>query len=156
VPPGRSAAERGSADAPGSFYASAANGAQTLRAAPPIRVVVVDDQRLFADAIALLLRRHDQVKLMGIATNAEDGIELAVRHSADVVLMDVSMPTLDGLEGTRRLRALRPGTAVVMLSGHDGAEVRQQASKAGASAFLLKGSVQDEIVDAIVAVSPRR
>jgi DNA-binding NarL/FixJ family response regulator len=127
-----------------------------LSAASPIRVVVVDDQRLFADAIALLLRRHERVQVMGVATNAEDGIDLAVRHEADVVLMDVSMPSVDGLEGTRRLRALCPGTAVVILSGFDGAELRKAASRAGASAFLLKGRVQDEIVDAIVAVSPRR
>jgi DNA-binding NarL/FixJ family response regulator len=118
--------------------------------------VVVDDQRLFADAIALLLRRHDRVRVMGVATNAEEGIDLAVEHAADVVLMDVSMPAVDGLEGTRRLRAACPSTAVIILSGFDGAELRERASEAGASAFLLKGRVQDEIVDAIVAVSPRR
>ena len=127
-----------------------------MSATSPIRVVVVDDQRLFADAIALLLRRHDRLKVMGVATNAEDGIDLAVLHAADVVLMDVSMPTVDGLEGTRRLRERCPDTAVVILSGFDGADLREQASRAGASAFLLKGRVQDEIVDAIVAVSPRR
>lgn len=122
----------------------------------PIRVLVVDDQRLFADALVALLGRHDRVEVIGVATTAEEAIELAVREAADVVVMDVSMPAVDGLEATRRLRTIRPATAVVILSGSDGPELREQASEAGAAAFLLKGRVEDEIVDAIVAVSPRR
>jgi DNA-binding NarL/FixJ family response regulator len=114
-------------------------------------VVVVDDHRLFADALTLLLERDDRVVIVGTARNAADGIELALAEAAEVVVMDVSMPGIDGLEATRRLGELRPEIAVIILSGT--ADDADAALAAGAKAYLTKGRLHDEVVEAIMSAA---
>jgi DNA-binding NarL/FixJ family response regulator len=111
----------------------------------------VDDHRLFADALTLLLERDDRVVIVGTAPNAEHGIELAVANDAQVVVMDVSMPGIDGLEATRRLRAVKPDVAVIILSGT--ADFADAARAAGAAGYLTKGRIHDEVVEAILSAA---
>ena len=99
----------------------------------------------------MLLERDDRVIIVGTAPNATDGIELADRHDAQVVVMDVSMPGMDGLEATRVLRERRPQTAVIILSGT--AHFADAARSAGAAGYLTKGRVHDEVVDAIISAA---
>ena len=124
---------------------------KTLKAENPIRVVVVDDHKLFADTLMLLLERDSRVAIVGSAADASAGIDLAVEHEADVVVMDVSMPGIDGLEATRRLRVVKPDVAVIILSGT--ADYADAARAAGAAGYLTKGRVHDEVVDAIVSAA---
>jgi len=114
-------------------------GAEALPSESPIRVVLVDDHRLFADALTLLLERDDRVAIVGTAPNAEHGIDLAVAHDAQVVVMDVSMPGIDGLE------------AVIILSG--AADYADAARAAGAADYLTKGRIHDEVVEAILSAA---
>jgi len=126
-------------------------GAEALASESPIRVVLVDDHQLFADALTLLLERDDRVAIVGTAPTAEAGIELVVANDAQVVVMDVSMPGIDGLEATRRLRQVKPDVAVIILSGT--ADYADAARAAGAAGYLTKGRVHDEVVDAILSAA---
>jgi DNA-binding NarL/FixJ family response regulator len=126
-------------------------GSPALSDAIPIRVVIVDDHQLFADALSYLLENDARVHLVGTASNAGDAIDLAVTGKADVVVMDIALPGIDGLEATRLLRDARPETAVLILSGAD--DVAEAARAAGATQYLTKGRVHEEVVDAIISAA---
>jgi DNA-binding NarL/FixJ family response regulator len=117
----------------------------------PVRVLVVDDQQLFADSLALFLRHDESIEVVGTAASGEEAIDLALSNLADVVLMDLFMPRMDGLEATKRLRTIRPQTHVIVLSGLGEDDVAEQAREAGADAYLQKGKVHEQIVAAIHA-----
>jgi DNA-binding NarL/FixJ family response regulator len=117
----------------------------------PIRVVVVEDHAMFSQALTMLLEQDARVMLVGSASDAEHGIELAVADRADVVVMDIGMPGIDGIEATRRLQLVRPESAVVVLSGTG--DLADAARAAGAAAYLMKGGVHEEVADAIVSAA---
>src|SRR5207244_10386589 len=85
-------------------------------AATPVRVVVVDDHRLFADALALLLGHDDRLSVIGTAADGRSAIELAVAEHAEVAVIDVRMPEIDGLETARRLRTRSPETRGILVT----------------------------------------
>ena len=118
---------------------------------PRVRVLVVDDQKLFADALAMFLSHEDSIEVVGIAASGQEAIDLALARVADVVLMDLFMPRMDGLEATKRLRTICPEAHVIVLSGLDEDDVAQQAREAGAHAYLQKGKAHEHIVAAIHA-----
>lgn len=115
----------------------------------PVRVLVVDDQRLFADALAMFLGQAAGIEVVGTAASGPEAIDLAVANLADVVLMDLFMPRMDGLEATKRLRSIRPETHVIVLSGLTDETVADEALAAGADGYLAKGRVHERIVEAI-------
>jgi len=118
----------------------------------PIRVLLADDHPVVRRGLAALLGTLDDFEVVG---EAEDG-EAAVRETQltkpDVVLMDVRMPGIDGVEATRRIRKAVPETAVLVLTMYDEDATVFTAMQAGARGYLLKGAEQDEIADAIRAV----
>ncbi len=116
-----------------------------------VRVLVVDDQQLFADALAMFLGKESSIEVVGTAASGQEAIDLATSQLADVVLMDLFMPQMDGLEATQKLRMIRPEANVIVLSGLGADDVAEQARDAGAAAFLQKGKVHEQIVAAIHA-----
>lgn len=102
------------------------------------RVLVVDDQRLIRDGIASLLGIQPGIEVVGTAADGEEAVEQALRLEPDVVLMDVRMPGVDGVEATAILRDRLPGAKVVMLTTFDDEEYVVQALRAGAGGYLLK------------------
>jgi DNA-binding NarL/FixJ family response regulator len=124
--------------------------------ATTIRVLIADDHTMFAEALTTLLERHDRIEVVGAATTGADAIDQALMHRADVVVMDVGMPGLDGFETTRRLRTIAPTTRVIVLTGLSDSDLEQRAADAGASALLTKGAADREVVDAILAVYDER
>jgi DNA-binding NarL/FixJ family response regulator len=122
----------------------------------PIRVLIADDHTMFAEALTTLLERHDRIEVVGAATTGADAIDQALMHRADVVVMDVGMPGLDGFETTRRLRTIAPTTRVIVLTGLSDSDLEQRAADAGASALLPKGAADREVIDAILAVYDER
>ena len=119
----------------------------------PVRVVIVDDHRLFVDALALLLGHDERLDVIGTAGDGPSAIELAVEKHAEVAVIDVRMPEVDGLETARRLRTLSPETSVILVSGLDEPALAQQAQEAGAVALLTKGHLHEELQEAILAAA---
>ncbi len=129
---------------------------QEHSAGTPIRVLIADDHLMFAQALTTLLEQNERIEVVGAATTGADAIDQALMREADVVLMDVGMPGLDGFETTRRLRTIAPTTRVIVLTGLADDGLEQRAADAGASALLTKGAADREVVDAIVAVYDER
>jgi DNA-binding NarL/FixJ family response regulator len=117
-----------------------------------IRVLIADDHLLFAEALSTLLERHDRIEVVGAAATGPEAIDRALTLHADVVVMDVGMPGIDGLETTRRLRTIAPKTRVIVLTGLTDSDMEQRAADAGASALLTKGAADREVVDAILSI----
>ena len=119
----------------------------------PVRVVIVDDHRLFVDALALLLGHDDRLDVIGTAGDGPTAIELAVEHNAEVAVIDVRMPEVDGLETARRLRVRSLDTSVILVTGLDEPTLAEKAREVGAVALLKKGALHDQLKDAIVAAA---
>ncbi len=123
----------------------------------PIRVVVVDDQELVRTGFRMILQTEDDVDVVGQAADGLEAIELTRRHVPDVVLMDVRMPTLDGIEATGRLVGPQASPAVpsriLMLTTFDMDEYVYAALRNGASGFLLKDTPAEDLVRAIRIVA---
>jgi DNA-binding NarL/FixJ family response regulator len=119
----------------------------------PIRVLVVDDHPVVRDGLRALLGSIDGVELVAEATGGETAIREVTTHRPDVVLMDLHLPDLDGMEATRRIRRLVPGTAVLVLTMLEDDDTVAAAMRAGAQGYLLKGATQDDIARAIQTVA---
>jgi DNA-binding NarL/FixJ family response regulator len=117
-----------------------------------IRVLLVDDESIFLHALRALLEHDERMEVVGAAQNALEALDLAARVHPDVVLIDLTLPGMDGFETTRRLLADSPELKVIAVSGHDEAE--EDARAAGAAAFLYKGGLHDEVAEAIVQAAP--
>lgn len=114
-----------------------------------VRVVIVEDHAIFADALQLLLRRSSEIEIVGVATDGLEAVDLALRNDAEVVLMDVTLPRCDGLEATRRLLAIKPTTQVIVLTSQTTDEGKTAALAAGAADLITKGDAYDRVRDAI-------
>jgi DNA-binding NarL/FixJ family response regulator len=118
------------------------------------RVVVVDDQVLVRDAFALLLRTVPDFEVVGLASDGAEAVEVVERTRPDVVVMDIRMPVMDGLEATRRILAGSAATTRVLILTTFGAdEYVFAAIRAGASGFLLKDAQPATLVDAVRTVA---
>jgi DNA-binding NarL/FixJ family response regulator len=114
-----------------------------------IRVLLVDDQPLVRAGLRTLLDEEADIEVAGDATNGEEAVAAVTELAPDVVLMDIRMPVLDGLEATRRITAHGYAARIVILTTFDHDEYVFQALRAGASGFLLKDATGDEIVRAV-------
>jgi DNA-binding NarL/FixJ family response regulator len=127
----------------------------TVIAGPaPIRVVVVDDQELVRSGFCVILDAADGITVVGEAGNGEAAVAAVVAHQPDVVLMDIRMPGMDGLEATRLITRDSPAAPkVVMLTTFDLDDYVYEALRAGASGFLLKDSPRHDLIAAIRAAA---
>ena len=118
-----------------------------------IRVLLVDDEELVRTGLRMILDAEDDISVVGSAVDGLDALTAAQRLSPDVVLMDIRMPRMDGLEATRRLLAASPSCAVVVLTTFDLDQHVYEALEAGASGFLLKDAPATSLVQAIRAAA---
>jgi DNA-binding NarL/FixJ family response regulator len=116
------------------------------------RVLIADDQTLFRSGLARLLDVDDRVQVVGEAVDGLDAVKLALALKPDVVLMDIKMPNLDGIEATRRIVTENPEIKVLMLTTFEADNHVIQALKAGARGYVLKDSLAGAIVTSVLAV----
>jgi DNA-binding NarL/FixJ family response regulator len=118
---------------------------------PPVRVLIADDQALFRSGLARLLAADPRVEVVGEAADGLEAVSRCADLAPDVVLMDLKMPTVDGVEATRRLLAANPGVRVLILTAFDADCHVLGALKAGACGYVLKDATPEGIVCSILA-----
>jgi DNA-binding NarL/FixJ family response regulator len=124
------------------------------RSGTPIRVLIVDDQRLVRAGLRVLVEQDEGLEVVGEAGDGMEAIALVERRRPDVVLMDVRMPVLDGLQATRRIVAEHgDAVAVLVLTTFDADEHVYEALRAGAGGFLLKDAPEEQLIEAIRVVA---
>jgi DNA-binding NarL/FixJ family response regulator len=119
-----------------------------------VRVVLVDDQESFRSAARLVIDMSEGFELVGEAETAEEGLEMAAELSPDLVLMDINLPGIDGLEATRRLVAGQNGTRVIVLSTYEASEYEARSLEAGAVAFISKSEFDPDTLCRVWDESP--
>ncbi len=117
-----------------------------------IRVLLVDDHAILREGIKALLEKQDDIEVVAEAADGREAIPKVAQFRPDVVVLDISMPTMDGLESTRQMKRENPDIKVLVLTMHDNEEYFFQLLRAGASGYVTKKSVSRELVSAIEAV----
>jgi two-component system, NarL family, nitrate/nitrite response regulator NarL len=118
-----------------------------------IRVLIADDHRLFAEALEAILGGDDRIEVVGHAADGREAVRLVHDLKPDVVLMDISMPVLDGIEAARQIRTTDGDTSILMLTGSNSRSDVDRARKAGAAGYVTKDRIAAELIDAIVEIS---
>jgi DNA-binding NarL/FixJ family response regulator len=118
-----------------------------------IRVLLADDHAVVRDGLRVLLEGASDIEVVGDAGNGRDAVRLAAKAHPDVVVMDIAMPEMNGIEATELLQDTTPATQVVILSMHSTAEHIYRALQAGARGYLLKDSAGSEVVEAVRTVN---
>jgi len=121
-----------------------------------IRILIADDSAAFRNAVGQFLEQLPQVEVIGIAEDGEHALTLAASTRPDLVLMDMKMPRLNGLQATRKIRAEFPGVRVIMITLHDSEELKAASVAAGAERLILKRSLRDELPGALAQLFPDR
>ena len=118
-----------------------------------IRVVIADDHFLVRQGVRALLNSADGIEVVGEAENGREVLTLVETLNPDVVVMDVSMPEVDGIKATEQISALEDGTRIVILSMYGNVDLVKQALKKGATGYLLKRSTTNELIRAVRTVN---
>jgi DNA-binding NarL/FixJ family response regulator len=118
----------------------------------PLRVVIADDHPLFRDGLRALIAVEPDLELVGEATTGQEAVDVVSRLQPDVVLMDIQMPDLGGIDASRAITAASPATGVLIVSMFEDEHLIVAAVRAGARGYVLKGARQDEVLRAIRAV----
>jgi DNA-binding NarL/FixJ family response regulator len=117
-----------------------------------IRILLVDDQSIILDGLEALIAQNDRFAVCGRANNGREAVQLALEQKPDVVLMDISMPEMDGIEATREVKKRLKQTHVLMLTMYNNADFVRELLDAGASGYLLKNTGRAELWEAILTV----
>ena len=120
--------------------------------AKTLRVLIVDDHKLVRKSIEALLSREQDMQVVGTAENGRTAIQLAQAKEPDVIIMDVSMPELDGIRAAREIKALGVSTHIIMLSMHHSSALVQQARLNGAAGYIIKQKANSDLIPAIRAI----
>ena len=120
-----------------------------------IHVLIADDQPLFAETLEALLATDRRIDVVGAAQDGKEAVRLWRKLRPDVILMDISMPIMDGFEATRRIRHERDDACVLMLTGSNSRTDVDLARRAGAAGYVTKDRIAADLIDAIVEIAAR-
>jgi len=120
---------------------------------PTVSLVIVDDHQLVLDGLVSIVKEMDDFKIIGSACNGKEGLELVKALRPDLVLMDIDMPVMNGLEATRRIKSEVDDSKVIILTMHNEASLIKKVMDIGADGYLLKNSDRQEFRDALCSVS---
>lgn len=118
-----------------------------------VRLLIADDHKVFAESLMTVLAQDERLEVVGIAENGKEAVRLAAELQPDVILMDLKMPVMDGLEAIRRIRESRLPVQILLLTGTDTPVGEEAATAAGATAFLRKERGVDELRDVVLEVA---
>lgn len=118
-----------------------------------IKVVLVDDHTIFREGLSFLLTKNDEVDVVGEASDGKEAVEMVIRKNPDIVIMDVSMPEMSGLEATARIRDLMPKVKILILSMYNNQQYIDKAFANGAAGYVLKDAAGSELLQAIKVVN---
>jgi two-component system, NarL family, response regulator NreC len=118
----------------------------------PSRILLVDDHEIMREGMCALLKRLPDIEIVGQASDGRSGINMAKEFAPDIVIMDIGMPNLNGIEATRQLLADNPRVKVMALSTHSDGSIVAKMLKAGASGYMLKESAFSELMEGIAAM----
>jgi DNA-binding NarL/FixJ family response regulator len=121
-----------------------------------MRVLICDDQALIRDGLEMLLKLESDIEVVGLAQDGAEAVELAQRKRPDLVLMDLKMPGMNGVEATRRIHLNQPDTKVLVLTTYDDDVWVFDAIRAGASGYLLKDTPREEVIRAVKGTAAGR
>lgn len=124
------------------------------RASDRVRVLLADDHKILRQGLAKILREHSDIEVVGEASDGEMAVELARELKPDVIVMDIGMPRLSGLEATRRILAETPRVRVIGLSFHERCDMAETMIKAGAAGYLTKGGPMEDLLASIREAAP--
>ncbi|MCF6170839.1 MAG: response regulator transcription factor [Bacteroidales bacterium] len=117
-----------------------------------VRILIADDHQLILNGISDMLRPNKEFRIVGRATNGEEAVSKALKLKPDLIFMDISMPIMNGIDATRKIKKKLPAIHILALTQHEEKEYVTQMLKAGGSGYLLKNSKKDEFVEAIELV----
>jgi DNA-binding NarL/FixJ family response regulator len=120
-----------------------------------IRVVIADDHRLFGQALEAILATNDKIEVVGHAADGAEAVRLALSLNPDVILMDIAMPVMDGLQATKQISKQRTTVRILMLTGSNARTDVDRSREAGAAGYVTKDRIAAELVDAILEVVTR-
>ena len=120
---------------------------------PVTKILLADDHTIVRQGLKLIISSHADLQVIGEAANGREVLELAEKLKPDLILMDVAMPELNGIEATRRLHQISPRTKVLVLSMHKEAVYVREILKAGARGYILKDAIDTELISAIQSVA---
>lgn len=118
-----------------------------------IRIMLADDHPLFIEGLSMMLRREPDFELCGIANNGREVLEMLPTTTPDLILLDINMPKMNGLETIKYIKQSYPSVKIVMLSGYFDDAIIKEAKLKGANGYLLKSSQQDELIHTIKMVN---
>ncbi|RJX20745.1 MAG: DNA-binding response regulator, partial [Ammonifex sp.] len=118
-----------------------------------VRVLITDDHALVREGLLRVLAEEPQIDVVGEATNGQEAVEFVKSKPVDVVLLDISMPVMNGMEACREIKRLRPEVAVLALTIHDQDEYIFEMIRSGVSGYVLKDISSDKLVETILGVS---
>ena len=120
-----------------------------------IRVLIADDHRMFAEALEAILATDSRLTIAGHAGDGAEAVRLALKARPDVILMDIAMPVMDGLQATKQIRRQWPTACVLMLTGSNSRTDVDRARSAGAAGYVTKERIAAELIDAILEIGSR-
>jgi two-component system, NarL family, response regulator LiaR len=120
-----------------------------------IRVLIADDHRMFAEALEAILATDARLEVSGHAGDGAEAVRLALKTRPDVILMDIAMPVMDGLQATKQIRKNWPTACVLMLTGSNSRTDVDRAREAGAAGYVTKERIAAELIDAILEIGAR-